>query len=107
MENIDMKRLTFILAFLFAFPGCANFLTTTATSGTSFGMRKGAVLKVIDKKGYKILTQDENTITVEGMQEQLKQPAIKTFTFENDRLISVSDKVLEGSVKGNTFNFLR
>ncbi len=40
------------------------------------------------------------------MQEQLKQPAIKTFTFENDRLISVSDKILDGNVKGSTLNFM-
>ena len=89
------------------FVGCANFLTTTATSGTSFGMKRLSVLRVIEKKGYGILSQDENTIVVKGMQEQLKQPAIKTFTFENDKLVAVSDKVLDGSVKGSTFTFKR
>ena len=93
-----------ILVFLV---GCANFLTTTATSGISFGMSKGSVIRVIEKKGYKIISNDENTIVVEGMQEQLKQPAIKTFIFENDRLISVSDKVLDGNIKGSTFNFIK
>ena len=102
-----MKRFIFYVFIVLFGSGCANFLTTTATSGTSFGMRKGSVLKVIEKKGYKILSQDENNIVVEGMQEQLKQPAIKTFTFENDRLISVSDKVLDGSIKGSTLNFMR
>lgn len=28
-----------------------------------------------------------------GMQEQLKQPAIKIFYFENDRLVTVSDNI--------------
>ena len=30
---------------------------------------------------------------VDGMQEQLKQPAEKTFYFENGRLVSVSEKI--------------
>jgi len=52
---------------------------------------------------YEVVKQDENTIMVNGMQEQMKKPAIKTFTFKNNRLIIVSDKLLDGS--GNTFNF--
>jgi hypothetical protein len=102
-----MKKYWLMAGLIVMLTGCANFLTTTATSGTGFGMRKEAVLKVIEKKRYKIVSQDENTIVVEGMQEQLKQPAIKTFAFENDRLISVSDRVLDGSVKGSTFTFMR
>ncbi len=102
-----MKRWISVMIAVSLLIGCANFLTTTATSGTSFGMRKEAVLKVIERKGYKIVRQDENAIVVEGMQEQLKQPAIKTFTFENNRLISVSDKILAGSVEGSTFNFMK
>lgn len=102
-----MKKHWLMVGFIVMLTGCANFLTTTATSGTSFGMRKEAVLKVLDRKGYKIINQDENTIVAEGMQEQLKQPAVKTFAFENDRLVSVSDQILDGNVKGSTFTFMR
>jgi len=99
-----MKR---IVAFVLCLglTGCASFLSTTATSGTSFGMSRAAVMQVIEKKGYKVISQDENTIVVQGMQEQMDQPAIKTFTFKDGRLISVSDKVLGGSVAGSTFIF--
>ena len=73
--------------------GCADFLSTTANRGIAYGMSPKAVVKVNQQKGYKILSQDENNVVVEGMQEQLKQPAVKTFYFENGRLVSVSEKI--------------
>ena len=78
---------------LCAWMGCANFLTTTANRGISYGMSQEAVIRVNEKKGYKILSKDENAVVVEGMQEQLKQPAEKTFYFENGRLVSVSERI--------------
>lgn len=88
-----MKNLSFILVLVFTICGCASFLTTTGTGGTSFGMTKEAVIKTMERKGYKIISQDENVVVVDGMQEQLKQPAIKTFYFENGRLVSVNEKI--------------
>ena len=99
-------RQFFMLVLCLGLAGCASFLATTATSGTSFGMSREAVIRVIEKKEYKIISQDENTIVVQGVQEQLKDPAIKTFTFKNNKLFSVSDKVLEGKLKGNTFTYM-
>jgi hypothetical protein len=99
-----MKKILVLLLCL-EMVGCASFLATTATSGTSFGMSREAVMRVIEKKEYKIISNDENTVVVEGMQEQMKAPAIKTFTFQKNRLISVSDKVLDGRLKGTTLIF--
>jgi len=101
-----MLKRTINLIILFVFlTGCANFLTTTATSGTRFDMKRESVMRVIERKKYKIISQDENTIVVEGMQEQMEIPAIKTFTFKDGRLISVSDQPLDG--RGNTFIFAK
>jgi len=86
------KAISLFLTIIFL-TGCSNLLTTTGTSGTSFGMEREAVLKSINRKKYKIISQDENSIVVDGLQEQLKQPAIKTFRFENDRLVSVTDQI--------------
>jgi len=88
-----MKRFIFGIGLLVMLCGCANFLSTTANRGIAYGMSQEAVIKVNEKKGYKILSKDENTVIVEGMQEQLKQPAEKTFYFENGRLVSVSEKI--------------
>ena len=67
--------------------------TAIANRGIAYGMSQEAVIKVNEKKGYKVLSQDKNTVVVDGMQEQLKQPAKKTFYFENGRLVSVSEKI--------------
>lgn len=91
MSKINLPFTGFLIVFLCA--GCANFLTITANKGITYGMSQEAVVKVNEKKGYKIIRQDENIIIVEGMQEQLKQPAEKTFHFENGRLISIEEKI--------------
>lgn len=88
-----MKKFSLVAALVISLYGCASFLTTTGTGGTSFGMSKEAVVKVMERKGYKIISEDENTVVVDGMQEQLKQPAIKTFYFENGSLVSVNEKI--------------
>ena len=88
-----MKQVIWGMGLLKMLSGCANFLSTTANRGIAYGMSQEAVIKVNEKKGYKVLSQDENTVVVEGMQEQLKQPAEKTFYFENGRLVSVSEKI--------------
>lgn len=82
---------------------CATFLTTTGTKGISFGMTKEQVLKRIETR-YTIIRQDENTIVCNGMQEQMQQPALKTFAFEKNRLVSVPDKILDD--RNITLNFL-
>lgn len=88
-----MRKIICGIGLLVAFCGCANFLSTTANRGIAYGMSPEAVIKVNEKKGYKVLSKDENTVVVEGMQEQLKQLAEKTFYFENGRLVSVSEKI--------------
>jgi hypothetical protein len=91
-----MKRLIWVLSMTFLC-GCANFLTTTATSGIGYGMTKQQVLTKLAAKKYPVINQDENTIVAKGMQEQLKQPATKTFQFQDDHLVSVTDQVDSGS----------
>ena len=91
MKNLSVLMLILVLTVPIC--SCANF-TTTGTSGTSFGMSKEAVIAVMGRRGYKVISQDEDTVVVEGVQEQLKQPSIKTFHFENGRLVSVSEKIV-------------
>ncbi len=86
-----MKKTAFLILLL-SLSGCANFLTVTGTGGTSFGMSREAVMKVIEKKRYTIISQNENIVVVNGMQEQLKVPAIKTFYFQDNKLVRVEDQ---------------
>ena len=62
-----MKRHSLLPILMLVFCGCANFLTTTATSGTSFGMKREAVMRVVEKKGYKIVSPSYfNNIIIEN-----------------------------------------
>ena len=88
-----MMKKFLIIATTVVFCGCANFLSTTANRGISYGMSPEAVIKVNERKGYKIISHDENTVVVDGTQEQANQPAEKIFYFENGRLVSVSEKM--------------
>lgn len=87
-----MKKLA-ILFFAISLLGCANFLSTTANRGIGYGMNQDTVARINEKKGYKIISRDENNVVVDGMQEQLKVPAIKTFYFENNKLVAVNEKM--------------
>lgn len=87
-----MKKLVFLLVLVGVLCGCANFLTTTATRGTSFGMSREKVLARLENK-YKLLYQDKHILIFDGLQEQLKQPALKGFTFQNNRLVMASDRI--------------
>jgi hypothetical protein len=88
---------TLILVLVIFLSGCANFMTTTATSGIGYGMTKQQVLAKLAAKRYPVVSQDENTIVARGKQEQLKQPATKTFQFQNDRFVAVTDQIDGGS----------
>ncbi len=87
------KQIIQMLAAVILLSGCANFLCTTGNRGIAYGMNPEVVIKVNEKKGYKILNENENSVVVEGLQEQLNQPAEKTFYFENGHLVSVSEKI--------------
>ena len=54
-------------------------------------MSKEQVLKRIERK-YEVISQDDNAIVVEGAHDLIDQKVIKTFIFEDNRLVVVDDK---------------
>ena len=89
-----MKKNLLLLSLLTFFFGCAG-LPETANRGIKYGMTPEKVIQVNKKKGYRILGWYQNTVVVKGMQEKLNQPAIKSFYFEDGKLVSITEKIEE------------